>query len=56
MHLPMDWEGCSGCRVSTAGIGLDLDYRLSRLIYLDSEFNFFPGTDGAERLKKDYSA
>jgi hypothetical protein len=44
LNLPMDWESCAGCRVTATGIGLDLDYRLTRLVYLDSEFNFFPGT------------
>ena len=44
LNLPMDWEGCAGCRVAATGIGLDLDYRLTRLVYMDSEFNFFPGT------------
>ena len=44
LNLPMDWEGCVGCRVTATGIGLDLDYRLTRLVYMDSEFNFFPGT------------
>ena len=46
INLPMDWEGCAGCRVTATGIGLDLDYRLTRLVYMDSEFNFFPGTSG----------
>jgi hypothetical protein len=44
LNLPMDWEGCAGCRVTATGVGLDLDYRLTRLVYLGSEFNFFPGT------------
>jgi hypothetical protein len=44
LNLPMDWKGCAGCRVTATGIGLDLDYRLTRLVYVDSEFNFFPGT------------
>jgi hypothetical protein len=44
LNLPMDWEGCAGCRVTATGIGLDLDYRLTRLVYMDSEFNIFPGT------------
>jgi hypothetical protein len=44
LNLPMDWQGCAGCRVTATGIGFDLDYRLTRLVYLDSELNFFPGT------------
>jgi hypothetical protein len=46
INLPMDWEGCANCRVTETGIGLDVDYRLTRLVYMDSEFNFFPGTGG----------
>lgn len=46
LNVPMDWEGCAGCRVTATGIGLDLNYRLTRLIYMDSEFNIFPGTGG----------
>jgi hypothetical protein len=46
IHLPMDWEGCAGCGVTATGVGLDLDYRLTRLVYMDSEFNLFPGTSG----------
>jgi hypothetical protein len=44
LNLPMDWEGCAGCLVTATGIGLDLDYRLTRWVYMDSEFNIFPGT------------
>jgi hypothetical protein len=45
---PTDGSGrCPGCRVTATGIGLDPDYRLTRLLYVDSEFNIFPGT--AER-------
>lgn len=52
MHLPMDWEGCGGCRITATGIGLDLDYRLTRLIYMDSEFNYFPGTSGRSAMEE----
>jgi hypothetical protein len=47
--FPMDWEGCKACRVFVPGVGIGLDYRLSRLIYLDSEFNFFPGSASSGR-------
>ena len=36
-------KGCSGCGTFNMGAGLDLAYHLSRLVYLSSEFNFFPG-------------
>jgi hypothetical protein len=52
LNLPMDWEGCAGCRVTATGIGLDLDYRLTRLVYMDSEFNFFPGTGGRGAIQE----
>jgi len=52
MNLPMDSEGCPGCRVTAVGTGLDLDYRLTRLIYLDSEFNLFPGTNGRGAMEE----
>lgn len=44
LDLPMDWEGCSACRVFVPGVGLNLSYRASRLLSFDSEFNLFPGT------------
>lgn len=47
LGLPMDWEGCSACRVYVPGIGLSLDYRLSRFLTFDSEYNFFPGGGAA---------
>lgn len=42
--LPMDWEGCTACRVNVPGIGLTLGYRFSGLLSFDSEYNFFPGS------------
>jgi hypothetical protein len=42
-NLPADSEGCSSCRVFAPGVGLSVAYRLTRLVYLDSEFNVFPG-------------
>jgi hypothetical protein len=42
--LPMDWEGCGGCKVTAPGFGISLGYRLMRMLYMDSEFNVFPGT------------
>lgn len=41
--LPMDGEGCPSCRVFAPGVGLSFDYRLTQLVYFDSEFNVFPG-------------
>ncbi len=42
--FPLDWEGCNACRVLVPGMGINLGYRLSRLIYFDSEVNVFPGS------------
>jgi hypothetical protein len=42
--FPLDWEGCNGCRALVPGVGIGLGYRLSRLMYFDSEFNVFPGS------------
>lgn len=47
LGLPMDWEGCSACRVYVPGIGFTLAYRLSRFLSFDSEYNFFPGSGSA---------
>jgi hypothetical protein len=47
MNLPMDREGCSSCRSFASGTGLDLSYRATRLVYLDSEFNLFPGSSSS---------
>jgi len=44
ISLPMDWQNCSGCRAFATGAGVTFAYRLSRLVYFDSEFNFFPGS------------
>jgi hypothetical protein len=45
--LPMDWNGCNSCRVFAPGVGTALGYRLTQFIYLDSEFNLFPGSTSA---------
>src|SRR5262249_32726842 len=42
-HLPTIPNGCSDCATSNPGAGLSLAYRLSRLVFLSSEFNFFAG-------------
>lgn len=46
ISLPMDREGHSGERVNVPGAGVNLNYRLSRLLYFDSEYNVFPGSGG----------
>jgi hypothetical protein len=43
-NLPMDREGCAKCRRYRPGIGFDFEYRLSRLLYFDSEYALFPGS------------
>lgn len=43
LHLPTGPKGCSGCGTLNPGAGLDLSYRLTRFVYLSSEFNVFPG-------------
>jgi hypothetical protein len=50
--LPMDWEGCGGCKVTAPGFGISLGYRLMRMLYMDSEFNVFPGTDKRGTLEE----
>ena len=44
VNLPMDWEGHAGSRVYVPGLGVNLSYRLSRLLYFDSDYNLFPGS------------
>ena len=46
LSLPMDWPGCSACRVNSSGVGLDFGYRLTHMIAAHSEINFFPGSGG----------
>jgi hypothetical protein len=46
IDLPMDWPGCSACRVHSSGAGATLGYRLTNLLYFDSELNVFPGSGG----------
>ncbi|MDP9339104.1 MAG: hypothetical protein M3P45_09570 [Acidobacteriota bacterium] len=47
IDLPMDWQECPACRVHSSGIGTSLGYRLTNLLYFDSEFNVFPGSGAA---------
>jgi len=47
IDLPMDWPGCSACRMHSSGVGTNLGYRLTNLLYFDSELNVFPGSGGA---------
>jgi hypothetical protein len=51
LNLPGNSKGCPGCRAYNPGAGFDLGYRLARLVYASSEFNFFPmtGPSGAKR-------
>src|SRR5262249_33645289 len=42
-HLPTIPRGCSGCATFNPGAGFSLAYRLSGLLYLSSQFNFFAG-------------
>jgi hypothetical protein len=44
LNLPMDREGCPACRKYTPGAGFTFDYRVSRFVSFDSEYNLFPGT------------
>lgn len=46
VNLPMDLDGCFGCRVHNSGLGVNLGYGISRRFAFDSEFNFFPGSWG----------
>jgi hypothetical protein len=47
LDLPMDWPGCTACRVRSSGAGANLGYRLTNLFSFDSEFNVFPGSGSA---------
>jgi len=44
INLPMDREDCSGCKAFVAGFGFTFAYRPTRFVYLDNEFNVFPGS------------
>jgi hypothetical protein len=46
VNLPMDLDGCFGCRVHNSGLGANFDYRISRRFGFDSEINLFPGSWG----------
>src|SRR5262249_30082742 len=43
LHLPTGPKGCAGCAKFNPGMGLDLSYHLTQVLYLSSEFNIFPG-------------
>jgi hypothetical protein len=47
IDLPMDWPGCAACRVHSSGIGATLGYRLTNVLYFDSELNVFPGSSSS---------
>ena len=49
VSLPMDWRGCTGCRVSNSGVGGIFTYRLTRGLWFDSETDYFPGGGGTEK-------
>ena len=44
LSLPMDWEGCTKCRVNNSGFGINLAYRITNHLWIDSDTNFFPGS------------
>jgi hypothetical protein len=52
LNFPMDWPGCSACRVRNSGAGANFGYRLSNLLSLDSEANVFPGSGGANGRRR----
>ena len=47
IDLPMDWPGCSACRVHSSGVGATFGYRLTNLLWFDSELNVFPGANSS---------
>jgi hypothetical protein len=47
LSLPVE-EGCKNCRTFLPGGGIDFSYRLSKLWYFDSEYDFFPGEGTAQ--------
>jgi hypothetical protein len=49
LNMPMDREGCAGCRSFQQGAGFNLSYRFARYAYLDSEVDFFPGSGSSGR-------
>jgi hypothetical protein len=46
IDLPMDRPGCFACRMHSSGVGTNLGYRITNLLYFDSELNVFPGSGG----------
>ena len=42
LDMPLESKGCGRCRTFQPGIGFDFNYRLTRLVYFDSEYDFFP--------------
>ena len=44
LDLPMDWEGCTKCRVGNSGFGVNSAYRITKNLWVDSDVNFFPGS------------
>ena len=47
LNLPMDWEGCTKCRVNNSGAGMNFAYRITNHLWFDSDVNFFPGSGNA---------
>jgi hypothetical protein len=45
LSLPVDTKTCISCRVSNSGFGLNTAYRLTNRLWVDSDLNYFPGTD-----------
>jgi hypothetical protein len=50
LDLTVDRPGCNHCRVYSPGVGVGFDYRLTRLLYFDSEYNVFPADSAQEAL------
>jgi hypothetical protein len=50
LNLAVDRPGCDHCRTYSPGMGVGFDYRLTRLLYFDSEYNVFPADSVQEAL------
>ncbi|MFZ3380371.1 MAG: hypothetical protein WA193_12130, partial [Candidatus Acidiferrales bacterium] len=44
LSLPMDWEGCTKCRVGNSGFGMNSAFRITNHLWVDSDVNYFPGS------------
>jgi hypothetical protein len=43
LSLPVDTETCTSCRVNNSGFGVNLAYRITNRLWVDSDVNYFPG-------------